>query len=100
MKPYPVVLTAEALDDLIRLYDWIAERSGPDTAGRFVEDLEGSCRNLGRIPEAGRKRDDIRQGLRITNFRKRVTIAYALVDKRVEILRLFYAGRDWPRQIE
>jgi toxin ParE1/3/4 len=40
-------------------------------------------------------RDDIRPGLRIVGFERRVTIAFSVDDGRVTILRVFYGGRDW-----
>jgi toxin ParE1/3/4 len=45
--------------------------------------------------ERGRRRDDIRPGLRIIGFERRVTVAFAVEEERVVILRIFYGGRDW-----
>lgn len=41
----------------------------------------------------GIARDDVRPGLRILGFRKRVTIAFAVHDRRVEVLGLYYGGQ-------
>ena len=50
--------------------------------------------------ERGHKRDDIRPGLRIAGFQRRVTIAFTVTETRVTILRLFYGGRNWEPLIE
>ena len=45
-------------------------------------------------------RDDLRPGLRITGFRRRVTVAFSVDEDRVMILRLFYGGQDWERAFD
>ena len=45
--------------------------------------------------ERDTRRDDIRLGLRIVTFERRVTIAFTVDEARGVILRLFYAGRNW-----
>ena len=44
-------------------------------------------------------RDDIRPGLRITNYRRRAVIAFEVDDttRTVAILGVFYGGRDYER---
>jgi toxin ParE1/3/4 len=45
--------------------------------------------------------DDIRPGLRITNYRKRAVIAFEVDDAlaRVSILGVYYGGRDFERAL-
>jgi toxin ParE1/3/4 len=50
--------------------------------------------------ERGHLREDIRPGLRIVGFERRVTIAFTVTETRVTILRLFYAGKNWDRVLE
>jgi toxin ParE1/3/4 len=38
---------------------------------------------------------DIRQGLRVVGFERRVKIAFLVDDDRVTILRMFPGGKDW-----
>ena len=52
------------------------------------------------VSERGHRRDDISPGLRIAGFERRVTIAFAVDDDRVTILRMFYGGRDWEAEFE
>lgn len=95
MKQRSVVFAPEARDDLLALYDWISARAGPKTALSYVERLEKTCLGFSAASERGHRRDDIREGLRITGFERRVTIAFTMKEDRVTILRLFYGGRDW-----
>jgi len=46
-----VVFSPEASEDLLGLYDYIAERSGGVRALRYIERIEGWCESLQRFPE-------------------------------------------------
>lgn len=100
MKERSVEFAPEALEDLIRLYDWIADAASPETALGYIERIEAYCRGMGLGSERGHKRDDIRPGLRIVGFERRVTIAFTVSETRVTILRMFYGGRNWEAQLE
>ncbi len=95
MKRRTVAFSPEARADLIALYDWIALAAGPETAIAYINRLETYCRGFSTASERGHRRDDIRRGLRIVGFERRVTIAFSVDAYRVTILRLFYAGRNW-----
>lgn len=41
------------------------------------------------------RRDDIRPGLRTVGYKKRVVIAFAVLDGTVAIIGIFYGGRDY-----
>jgi toxin ParE1/3/4 len=90
----------EAVDDPIRLYDWMADAASPDIAIGYIDRLEAYCRDMAHAAERGHRRDDIRPGLRIAGFQLRVTIAFTVTDTRVTILRLFYGGRNWEALID
>ena len=79
----------------MHLYDWIAERSGNQVALDYVERLESYCNGFEISSQRGRRREDIRPGLRITGFERRVTIAFLVEPDTVIILRLYYGGQDW-----
>ena len=100
MRSVPVVFAPESLSDLIALYDWLSGAAGSQVALGYVERIEDFCRGLSLAPKRGHLRDDIRPGLRIIGFERRVTIAFMVEDDRVVILRLFYGGRDWEALIE
>lgn len=88
-----VVLSPEALSDLIGLYDYIAEQAGPVRAAAYIGRLERYFTGFERAGERGTRRDDIRPGMRIVGFERRVTIAFHVEPERVTIDRILYAGR-------
>ena len=69
-----------------------------ETAGKFQLSAVqgwGPVQNLLYAAERGHRRDDIRPGLRIIGFERRVTIAFMVQDQRATFLRIFYGGRNW-----
>jgi plasmid stabilization system protein ParE len=50
---------------------------------------------LQTFPHRGTRRDDIRPGLRITNYKKRVAIAFDVDAEQVSIIGVFYGGQDY-----
>ena len=86
-----------AEEDLIELYLYIAEETGyPDRAIGYVRRLRDFCINLAAFPKRGRQRNDLRRGLWVAGFEKRVAVAYMiLTNGDVEIGRVFYGGRDY-----
>jgi len=52
------------------------------------------CESLSTFPARGNRRDDIRPGLRIANYRKRVAIAFHVDEDRVNIIGVVYGGQD------
>ena len=95
MKVRTVIFSPEARDDVVALYDWIAAAAHPQTVLGYIERIEAYCQGLRIGSERGTRRDDIRPGLRIVTFERRVTIAFTVDATHVVILRLFYAGRNW-----
>ena len=53
------------------------------------------CANFANFPERGTRRDDLRPGLRIVGFERRIAIAFHITTDRVTIDRVLYGGRDW-----
>ena len=88
-----VVFRPAAREDLRSLYDYI-ELDSPANAARYVEQIQAYCMKLADFPERGTPRDDLRPGIRILGFRRRVSIAFVIFEDRVEIARLLYGGRD------
>lgn len=84
----------QALDALERIYLYIEERSGRDRAMDFTMAIHAHCMRLQIFPLRGVRRDDIRPNLRISIFRRKVTIAYHLDDEVVFIDDVLYGGRD------
>lgn len=61
---HKVVFAPEARGDLLKLYDYIAERSGPERAFAYAERIRAYCLSFVTFPERGMRRDDLRSGLR------------------------------------
>jgi toxin ParE1/3/4 len=93
--PYRVVFSPEAETQLVELYGYIADKASPDIAARFTDGIVDYCESLATFPLRGVRRDDVRPGLRITNFRKRVAIAFGVEEDRVTVLGVFYGGEDY-----
>jgi len=51
---------------------------------------------LADIPASitGHKRDDMRKGLRIINYKKRTVIAFSVDAELVSVIGIFYGGQD------
>jgi toxin ParE1/3/4 len=60
------------------------------------------CERLSNFPHRGTARDDIRPGLRITNYKGRTVIAFGVDDEslRVSILGVYYGGQDYEGALE
>lgn len=58
------------------------------------------CESLGMLPERGHRRDDLRPGLRVVGFKRRVTIAFEIAGQLVTILGIFYGGADYERRFK
>lgn len=83
--------------DLLELYEFIANASGPNRALGYIERIEDWCKSLQTFPERGNRRDDIRPVLRVMGFEHRVSIAFQVGADTVTILRILYAGREMER---
>lgn len=51
------------------------------------------------FPERGTRREDLRSGLRIIGFERRVTIAFHVAADRITVDRVLYGGRDLSRAL-
>ncbi len=100
MKRRIVKISQDARADLIALYDWIAKAASPSIAISYIERLENYCRGFDLASKRGHLREDVRPGLRIVGFERRVTIAFTVEEDRVIILRIFYGGRNWTELIQ
>ncbi len=89
---YLVLFTPEAEAQLIELYGYLAAEASPETAARFTDGIVTYCESLSSSPLRGTRRDDVRPGLRITSYRKRVVITFAVDADQVQIIGIFYAG--------
>ena len=89
-----VVFSREALEQVAELYRYIAEAASPDVAAQYTEAIVSYCESLRTFPLRGTQRDDVRPGLRITNYKKRTVIAFNVDAEVVSIVGVFYGGQD------
>jgi toxin ParE1/3/4 len=61
--------------------------------------LSQLCEKLSTFPMRGAKRDDLRPGLRVTNYRRRVAIAFFVEAEQVNIVGIFYGGRNYEAML-
>jgi toxin ParE1/3/4 len=92
---YRVIFSPEAEEQLLALYRYIAEAASSDIAAGYTEAIVSYCENLCTFPHRGTMRDDVRPGLRITNYKKRTVIAFSVDIEQVSIIGVFYGGQDY-----
>ncbi len=92
-----VIFSPEAQDRLDAIEQYIAEASSPVTAARYVDAIVAYYETLTTFPERGTSRDDQFPGLRITNYRGNVVIAFVVskAAEAVAIVGVFYGGQDY-----
>lgn len=95
-----VIFSPEAGDQLAALYHYIASATSPDIAARYTEAIVSYCESLSAFPVRGVQRDDVRPGLRITNYKKRAVIAFDVSEEQVSILGVFYGGQDYESVLQ
>ena len=95
-----VIFSPEAEEQLADLYQYIASAASPGIAARYVSTIIAYCETLETFPLRGAQRDDIRPGLRITNYKGRTVIAFAVDASQVSILGVFYGGQDYVTALQ
>jgi plasmid stabilization system protein ParE len=69
--------------------------AGRVTSIRYIERIEAYCRGFDYASERGTRHDEVRPGLRIVGFERRVSIAFRVETDEVVIFRIFYGGANW-----
>jgi toxin ParE1/3/4 len=99
VKQREVIFSPEAENDLETIYEAIVARAGREVALGYIERIEAFCRDLDLASERGSLRDDIRPGLRVLGFERRLTIAILVSTEKTTVLRIFYGGRNWASKL-
>ena len=68
-------------------------------AQRYAEAIVEYCETLHTFPLRGSKRDDIRPGLRTTNYKGCAVIAFDASEALVSIIGIFYGGLDYENTL-
>ncbi|WP_319759279.1 type II toxin-antitoxin system RelE/ParE family toxin [Maridesulfovibrio sp.] len=96
---YSVIFSPEAEEQLVGLYRYVAKAASSETAKEFTDAIIKHCEELKSFPQRGTLREDIRPGLRITHFKKRTIIAFAIMDENVVILSIYYGGQNFEEKL-
>jgi plasmid stabilization system protein ParE len=94
---YTVRFLPEAVEQLAALYRYVADASSRQVAADYVEAIRAYCEGLAVFPYRGTMREDLRPGLRVTHFRRRVAVAIVVDDatEQVTVLGIFAGGQDY-----
>lgn len=95
-----VVYAPEAEAQLVALYFHIAAAASPEIAANYTDAIVKQCESLKTFPVRGAPRDDIRPGLRVFGFRRRVSITFEITDSVVTILGIFYGGQQFEPSVD
>ena len=71
-----------------------------EIAQRYTDAIVTYCEGLRTFSQLGIRRDDIRGGLRITNYKGRTMIAFTANADRVSIIGVFYGGQDYKTVLQ
>jgi plasmid stabilization system protein ParE len=96
---YSVIFAPEALEQLTRLYRYIAVEASAESARNFTDGIVDYCESLSLFPLRGQCRKDIRPGLRTTNYKKRTIIAFTVTETQVSILGIYYGGQNFEDRL-
>ena len=94
---YAVVFAPQAEEQSAALYRYIAEHATPGTAERYTSAIVSYCEEMRHFPHRGTRREDIRPGLRLTNYKGHAVVAFSVddVSRTVAILGVYYGGQDY-----
>jgi toxin ParE1/3/4 len=97
MAAFSIEFAPEAVEQLVQLEEYIAGQGSPRVATAYVDAILGFCESLQSFPNRGTQRDDIRPGLRITNYKGGTIIAFAVMGEVVCHRGLLRGGRTMKR---
>lgn len=95
-----VIFSPRAEAQLVELHRYIGERSTPATGEPYATAIVSYCLGFSTFPQRGTRRDDIRSGLRTIGYRRSATIAFEVTRDTVNILGVYYGGRDYEADLE
>jgi len=100
---YEVLVLAEAEDDLVELYDFIAAEDAPSKAEALLVQLEKACASLDRFPERGRIPPELRR-IGVSLYREILLgpyrIVYRIGSRSVHIYAVLDGRRDLTQTLE
>lgn len=96
MHSLPVLLRQEAIADLDEIASYLIAQGAHQTVVLgFIQRIRTQCETIGRAPEGYAARPDLGAGIRIAPFERRAVIVFRVEKTAVEIVNIFYGGRDY-----
>jgi toxin ParE1/3/4 len=92
MKNLKLIISKQATVDLTDIWSYIA-LDNYEAADVFIDKLYASCKNIAKIPEMGRPRDELLPGLRCLTH-KGYIIFYRIGNQKLEIIRVLNGCMD------
>jgi|SRR5882724_974048 len=87
-----LILSRAARSDLIEIWEYIASENRP-SANRIIREIKARFKTLHKFPELGRRRDELKKGLRSFPVKKYV-VFYFVTDDFVKIDRVLHGAQD------
>jgi toxin ParE1/3/4 len=101
MRVPAVLRTARARRDLLEIWSYVADRSGPERADKLLNRIDERCDRLAELPGMGRLRPDLGPGFRgYTVPRTKYIVVYRQTRDGIEILRVVHGARSLPELFE
>jgi len=97
---FQIVFTPEAENQLADIYRYLAVSASPEIAQSYTDAIVAHCEKLRTLPHRGAVRDDIRPGLRITVYRKRVVIAFVVDVPLISVIGVYSGGQDYEAALQ
>lgn len=96
MQDVPVIYREEALADIEQIIRYLRDQDVSLAAAHaFVDRIVARCERIGNVPEGNPLRPDLGPGIRLAPFERSAVILYCVTGATVEIVRIFYGGRDY-----
>jgi toxin ParE1/3/4 len=88
---------ASGLVDLKSIYLYVLDKSSnAAVASSFTNNrIVDRAERIGDAPNGGAPRPDLGQGVRLVPFERSTVIIYRVASATVEIVNVFYGGRDY-----
>ena|SRR5437867_5637836 len=87
-----LVISPAARSDLVNIREYIAPEN-KRAATRIIREIKASFKTLLTFPELGRRRDELKKGLRSFPIEKYV-VFYFVTEQHVKIARVLHGAQD------
>jgi len=91
-------LSTKADHDIDDIFDYTEKEFGFDQAVKYVSELEPVFQLIANYPKSGKKRDEIKIGLRSFPISSHI-IFYRIFKHKIRIVRVLHGSRDLPNFI-